>query len=400
MPLGWIDYSKSERNKILSILDMLSEPGTLDEIGIAPIRDGFANLFFPGTSTIQTRAKYFLIVPYIFKDIELSKESAYGKVSSLASNKERQTAEYLLQKEKDQTGIIGQRSLNQGSWVKRPPSEIYWAGMRRYDIFRGGGMTISEYLRSMCFLKNNKTISEKMGNRNDNKEEEDGDDKNANNLYYHQFWNIPTYKTDWLDDLNMKLTISEGKFLKKQIISTCQNTLLEYILSNNRNDILNAKSFEDLHSLLNSFPEEIKNDYWLAYDFSYFTFVLRVVFNIIVSNGKNEEANRYWEELKPQLKEIANIDIDKIFKRLELFNNPKLKLFLQKCQTNLLSDDIEALKKNITAREVDLKGTNRAKTAHPGEFKQDEWFCGYGLDYRFNDAKTIITDIFESEGLC
>ena len=41
MPLGWIDFSKSERNKVLSVLDLLSEAGTLDELGIAPIRDGY-----------------------------------------------------------------------------------------------------------------------------------------------------------------------------------------------------------------------------------------------------------------------------------------------------------------------------------------------------------------------
>lgn len=41
MPLGWIDFSKSERSKVLSVLDLLSENSTLDELGIAPIRDGF-----------------------------------------------------------------------------------------------------------------------------------------------------------------------------------------------------------------------------------------------------------------------------------------------------------------------------------------------------------------------
>ena len=69
MQLGWIDFSKSERSKVLSVLELISERGTLDELGIASIRDGFADLFFPGTSTIQTRAKYFFIVriksPYI-----------------------------------------------------------------------------------------------------------------------------------------------------------------------------------------------------------------------------------------------------------------------------------------------------------------------------------------------
>ncbi len=75
MPLGWIDFSKSERNKVLSVLDMLSEAGTLDELGIAPIRDGFADLFFPGTSTIRTRAKYFLIGPYALKGLEYGSEA-------------------------------------------------------------------------------------------------------------------------------------------------------------------------------------------------------------------------------------------------------------------------------------------------------------------------------------
>ena len=64
----------------------------------------------------------------------------------------------------------------------------------------------------------------------------------------------------------------------------------------------------------------------------------------------------------------------------------------------MLNKDIEGLKKHIKSREVLLKGTNRAKTTHPGEFNPDEWIGGGELDYRFYNAKTIIRDIFESEG--
>lgn len=80
MELGWIDFSKTERSKILSVLDLLSESGTLDELGIAPVRDGFSNLFFPGTTTIQTRAKYFFIVPYALKQLERSSETNPNRV--------------------------------------------------------------------------------------------------------------------------------------------------------------------------------------------------------------------------------------------------------------------------------------------------------------------------------
>ena len=68
MQLGWIDFSKEDRQKALDVINPLSEQGAVDELGIGIIRDAFANYFFPGTSTIQTRAKYFLIVPYVLRE--------------------------------------------------------------------------------------------------------------------------------------------------------------------------------------------------------------------------------------------------------------------------------------------------------------------------------------------
>ena len=63
MNLGWIDFSDNDRKKTMDVLRLFQEQGAVDELGIGVIRDGFANSFFPGTSTIQTRAKYFFIIP-------------------------------------------------------------------------------------------------------------------------------------------------------------------------------------------------------------------------------------------------------------------------------------------------------------------------------------------------
>lgn len=60
-------------------------------------------------------------------------------------------------------------------------------------------------------------------------------------------------------------------------------------------------------------------------------------------------------------------------------------------------NDVEGLKILIKSREVFLKGENRSKTTHPGEFDKNIWFAGGYLDYRFYNAKNIILDIFESE---
>ena len=76
MQLGWIDFSKEDRQKAFDVINLLSEQGAVDELGIGVIRDAFANYFFPGTSTIQTRAKYFLIVPYVLRE---AVDGRYGK---------------------------------------------------------------------------------------------------------------------------------------------------------------------------------------------------------------------------------------------------------------------------------------------------------------------------------
>lgn len=210
MPLGWIDFSKNERNKVLSVLDLLSEAGTLDELGISPIRDGFANLFFPGTSTIQTRAKYFLIVPYALKDMEYSSETNPNRMLRAFDEVERMCGKRFLENGKDTEGIIGSRSLGQNRWVKRTPADIYWAGLRNYGIFTGGNLSLAEYVRAICALKSQKTTLSRLGNRNDNAEEFDSDDKDAGELFKMQFWKLPTYLSGWDKNLTIALIRRRG----------------------------------------------------------------------------------------------------------------------------------------------------------------------------------------------
>ena len=396
MPLGWIDFSKSERNKVLSVLDLLSEAGTLDELGIAPVRDGFANLFFPGTSTIQTRAKYFMIVPYGLKDLEYSSETNPNRMLRALDEIERKCGEILITG-KDTEGIIGKRSLSHNRWVKRTPADIYWAGLRNFGIFTGGSLSLSEYVRAMCALKNQKATLTKLGNRNDNAEEGDLDDKDAGNLFRMQFWKIPTYYDKWIDDINIKLTKEEGSFLKGQMISSYPSSMLAFILRNDLTEIFECKSFQEMASLVKTFPEQIQQDYALAYDFSSFLFVLRTVYNIVVSEGKNDSANALWDELKADLYDLAAVDLESIFTRLGIAGNVRLCTFLRKSQSLMKDMNLEGLKTEIKRRERDLKGS-RSKTLHPGEFDPNAWFGGGQLDYRFSNAKVIIKDIFESEG--
>ncbi|MBR2823243.1 MAG: hypothetical protein IKE24_06140 [Clostridia bacterium] len=399
MPLGWIDFSKNERDKVLSVLDLLSENGTLDELGIAPVRDGFAERFFPGTSTIQTRAKYFLIVPYILKDLEHNEETNPNRLQRMLDESEKKCAVRLLEKENDTAGVIGSRSLSQGSWVKRTPASIYWAGLRSYGIFTGGGVSLSEYLRAICSIKSQKANLKKLGNRNDKADgdENETDDSDAGGLFHKHFWSVPTYTPEWENQLTLQLTAEEGEYLKHQIIMNHPDTMLAYILKNNMTQVLAVENFRELRGLMPCFPEGIQQDYDLACAFSEFLFVLRILYNDILSNGENKRVLIEWNAVQDHLTEIASFNLEGIIDILFLRRNPGLCQFLRKTREAMRAEDAEELKTLIKKREKELK-QGRAKTQHPGEFDPNAWYSGEHLGYRFNNAKTIIRDIFESEG--
>lgn len=181
MQLGWIDFSKEDRQKAFDVINLLSEQGAVDELGIGVIRDAFANYFFPGTSTIQTRAKYFLIVPYMLRE---AVDGRYGKdanrVLRAIDSAEKDCGIRLLEADPKAEGVIGSRVLPKG-WVARKPSDIYWNGIRTFGIFCDYGLSIPEYVSLAVKLKEQKSVS-RLGNRNDDAEENDKDDSDAGDI--------------------------------------------------------------------------------------------------------------------------------------------------------------------------------------------------------------------------
>ena len=63
---GWVDFAEQDRQRMADVIHLFREQDTRDELGLGSVRDAFANLLFPGTSTIQTKAKYMLLVPWIY----------------------------------------------------------------------------------------------------------------------------------------------------------------------------------------------------------------------------------------------------------------------------------------------------------------------------------------------
>ena len=57
-------------------------------------------------------------------------------------------------KQSGENGIIGETA---GRKLKRKPSDIYWNGIRTFGIFTGGKMSLYDYARITCLLKNRST---------------------------------------------------------------------------------------------------------------------------------------------------------------------------------------------------------------------------------------------------
>jgi hypothetical protein len=248
MKIGWIDFSALERSKVLSIIDLLSEDGTLDELGIAPIRDGFTNIFFPGTSTIQTRASHFLIVLYAFLEKERSKETNPRIIRERLNEMERKCEEVLLKNSDD--GVIGRLVLKSGCWVKRPLVDIYWSGIRQYGIFTNGNLLLLEYIQALCALKAQKSVIQKLGNRKDVVEENEQYDTDSGGLFSTHFWRLPEYdRKNWLERLRIELTPAKAIFLKTEIIKHCESSMLSFLLVNGLRDVLKMSGFEQMAAL-------------------------------------------------------------------------------------------------------------------------------------------------------
>ena len=85
--LTWLDLTASDRDKMRRVLDLFKEQGTLDEMGLGSLRDVLSDALFPGTSSIQTRLRYVLFIPWLYRRLEDRRVRA-GEVQQAARRAE------------------------------------------------------------------------------------------------------------------------------------------------------------------------------------------------------------------------------------------------------------------------------------------------------------------------
>ncbi len=133
--IAWLDVSAEEQRKAREFIALFTQPESRDELGIGQVRDVFSNILFPGTSVIQTRARYFLYVPWLYLEGQRRGKSGQ-ELARWAAARERKLIEVLRAAgtaSGDIEGLIGRVASER---LKILPSSIYWNGMITFGILR------------------------------------------------------------------------------------------------------------------------------------------------------------------------------------------------------------------------------------------------------------------------
>lgn len=206
--LAWIDFDEAERQRAQRIMALFQEREGRDELGLGAIRDSIADHLFPGTSTIQTRLRYMLFIPWLFRMLE-ARDIPESQLRAEARALEIRLAD-ALKAGGESNGIIGRDA---GPRLQRLPSSVYWAGLGTWGIRLFPGSTDSLFV-SLRSLKRLRVSS-------------DSEDAAAGPRAA-AIWNqsLPQAPKDLLDRAVFRLAADEAQFIIDRLVATQPAALL------------------------------------------------------------------------------------------------------------------------------------------------------------------------------
>lgn len=136
--IAWLDASSEEQRRMRDIIRLFAERESRDELGLGQIRDAISDSLFPGTSTLLTRARYLLFVPWAYR-----KASTRPNPAADADRYERDII-HALKQSGDYAGLLGMQA---GEALKNLPSAIYWTMLRHYGILSDASLSREDALR-------------------------------------------------------------------------------------------------------------------------------------------------------------------------------------------------------------------------------------------------------------
>ncbi len=404
----WLDTNEQQRNQMLDVINLFKDKETRDELGIGVIRDAFADMFFPGTSTIQTRARYFLFIPWVYLNLERTSVPS-AKIAQRARWDEVRIIEALY-KNGQIDGLIGRIARSK---LKTLPSSIYWQGLGAWGIRMFSG-SLSHYHRSLDgFYDANK---QKWEFRSENK---------SDDVAYEQHhrlahnWDPELKKLGEkfdVKDATFDLTYDESNFLKERIVQSQPGTLLSTLITKAKS--IPESNYPWEHPLWPDLPPTLQKQLIHAKNFSLVINSASLLYNLMLAEkiyeinreSGEEIIERYrnalqeWrEELFEDEEQILEWDWKNEFWETVSLSNPKINprtrsfvnlwcgLVFENKDYGI--SDHEIARNLVERRERRLKG-KLSRLSNPRSLEL--WGGAAGirrLNYRWTVTRRILSDI-------
>lgn len=295
---------------MLEVVNLFREKGTLDELGFGVIRDAFADHFFPGTSTIQTRARYFLFLPWIYLKLEADRVAS-AHIDQQARRWQAQLAQSLAAGgQGESAGVIG---IQAGERLQRPPSVVYWSGMKRWGLRTFPG-SLEQYHLSF----DNLHAEARRGLRSD-----DGESELVEASRRNWHGGLPAAPDTLFDTTTFNLTRDEALYLQERILTSVPGTMLAYVMQGNRH--IRRVDVPWLYPQLDRLPQILRDRLEEARRFSLLAIGAQYLYNLLMAERANEDGIRDEPDLidryRTRLDEWAT-EVNQEIRGLSSWNRP------------------------------------------------------------------------------
>lgn len=280
--LAWIDFDEAERQRAQRIMALFQERESRDELGLGGIRDSIADHLFPGTSTIQTRLRYMLFIPWLFQILE-SSSGAAEQLAAEARALENRLAN-ALKAGGESNGIIGRDA---GADLQRLPSSVYWAGLGSWGIRLFPGST-DNLFSSMRHLQRSRPWVRES-------------DDSASEAQALKIWtpSLPPRPKNLLEAAAFRLSPDEAQFIIDRLVLHQPHSLLA-TLARRAGTPADCRFIWE-HPNLSHFPEEMRTLVSHGEVFSSVMHGASLLYNLLLSDLRAQPA--WIEDYKARLQE-------------------------------------------------------------------------------------------------
>ena len=402
MQIGFVNFNTEEKKRVAKMMQLLQESEAIEELGIGRVRDHFSNTLFPGTSTLQHHAKYFVVMPslYYHTAFKSRKFQNLAEVSRYIKEAEVQITRQMAKWDNNQintteTGITGINTLKDAlndynKYVKYDPAYIYGSGLARYGIIPDTGV-------ERLILELNKKHFADPHNKGALKSEDTTEDagdltgdkqviKTCGESY--DFFNGKT--------MSLALTEKEASFMKDRIHSSCDGTMLAYLIDS-KYELPERIGYFEIEELLSELDPRVVNVYKKSVLFSKLMHLIdwRFNYSYFDSFDNTDEAifckDEYEKLLAEYKEEIHNEDAYKALFNYTRSIDIMLTEFCEDCYKAILDGEPTKVDDFVKAREHTVK-RERSKIGN-SEYKNKGRGKPLPNTFRWETVRTIVNEI-------